>query len=109
MAQDAVTNKLGRQRTVMEQTKITTRRLSQPGEQGSNYNQTKWVSRQIDTGAGSNIIDGSDAGTRKAVQQVGPSSSKLVAHPNRDGATTGVCWSFSDSGTHYWLGQFSYH
>jgi hypothetical protein len=65
------------------------------------------MSRQIEA-AGSNIVDGSDAGKshckrdnacKEAVHRVGPNSSlSLVAHP-RDGATTGVCWSFSDPGT----------
>jgi hypothetical protein len=38
-----------------------------------------------------------------AVLQVGPSSSRLAAHPE-DGATTGVCWSFSDSGNPLFAG-----
>jgi hypothetical protein len=53
------------------------------------------------------IVDGGNAGKsqckqerlQQAVHRIGPNSSlSLVAHP-RDAATTGVCWSFSDTGT----------
>jgi phosphoenolpyruvate carboxylase len=66
-------------------------------------------SRQIDKGAGRTLLMAAMPATshkrkheqrlQQAVYRVGPSSSlSLAAHP-RDGATTGVCWSFSGTGT----------